>query len=120
MPKRLDDRVQWTLKAREFDAEFMNLVRMAAARQGQTITSFVADTLRERAQQIMKGDDAATPRNTPPARLEDVAGTLADMITTMASTLTQTQDERLAQIEREQAIRLDAIRRETRRGRWRR
>jgi DNA anti-recombination protein RmuC len=116
MPKRPDDRVQWTLKAREFDAEFMNLVRMAAARQGQTITAFVADTLRERAQQIMKGDDGGTPRNTPPARLEDVAGTLAEMITTMA----ETQEQRLAQIEQDQAARLDAIRRETRRGRWRR
>jgi hypothetical protein len=74
--------------------------------------------LREWAQAILKGDEA--PAHPPPARLEDVTGTLADMITTMASTLTQTQIERRAQIERDQAARLDAIRRETRRGRWRR
>jgi hypothetical protein len=118
-PKRVDTRIQWTLKG-PFDAEFMALVKKASERQGQTIVAFGADTLRERSQAILKGDDNGTPRNTPPARLEDVAGTLADMITNMTSTLTQTQEERLAQIEREQAARLDAIRRETRRSRWRR
>jgi DNA anti-recombination protein RmuC len=45
-----------------------------------------------------------------------VAGTLAAMITTMAAT----QEQRLAQIGREQATRLEAIRRETKGGRWRR
>jgi hypothetical protein len=46
-----------------------------------------------------------------------VADTLAEMITAMAATLTQTQEQRLVQIGREQ---FDAIRREAKRGRWRR
>ena len=108
MPKRLDDRVQWTLKAREFDAEFMNLVRLAAARQGQTITAFVADTLRQRATEVLKGEDAP-PAHPAPVRLEDVTTELAELVRGMAETLT-----------REQATRLDAIRRATRRSRWRR
>jgi hypothetical protein len=49
MAKRADTRTHWTLKGHEFDPEFMASVRKAAERQGQTITAFVADTLRERA-----------------------------------------------------------------------
>src|SRR5215208_3747311 len=43
------------------------------------------------------------------ARPEDVAGTLAEMTTTMAAM----QEQRLAQIERDQAVRLDALQRST-------
>jgi hypothetical protein len=71
------------------------------------------ETLRERSQAILKDEAPAHP---PPAKLEDVAGTLAELVRGMA----QTQEQRLVQIEQDQAARLEAIRRETRRGRWRR
>jgi hypothetical protein len=79
----------------------MNLVRMAAERQGQTIVAFVADTLRDRAQAILKGDDGDTPRNTPPARLEDVSGTLAELLA-MAKEERQAQAERISRLEQAQ------------------
>jgi Protein of unknown function (DUF1778) len=108
MPKRADTRTHWTLKGHEFDPEFMAAVRMAAAAQGQTLTAFVADTLRQRATEVLKGEDAP-PAHPTPIRLEDVTTELAELVRGMAETLT-----------REQATRLEAIRRETKRGRWRR
>jgi hypothetical protein len=100
---RTDNRGRWTIKHADLGPEFMALVKKAAERQGQTVGSFVLDTLRERAHQILKGDEA--PAHLP-ARLETTE--LAELVRGMA------------QIGREQAVRLDAIRRETRRGRWRR
>ena len=70
------------------------------------------ETLRERSQAILKGDEA--PAHPPPARIATIE--LAEMITSM----TATQEQRLAQIEQDQAVRLEAIRREAKRGRWRR
>jgi uncharacterized protein (DUF1778 family) len=52
----------------------MALVKKAALRQGQTVGSFVLDTLRERSQAILKDEAPAHPS---PARLEDVADVLS-------------------------------------------
>ena len=79
---------------------------------GQTLTAFVADTLRQRATEVLKGEDTP-PAHPAPVRLEDVTTELAEMVRGMAAT----QEQRLAQIGREQ---LEAIRREAKRGRWRR
>jgi hypothetical protein len=108
---RTDNRGRWTLKHADLGPDFMALVKKAVLRQGQTVGSFVLDTLRERSQAILK-DEA--PTHPPPARIETTE--LAELVRGMA----QTQEQRLAQIGREQATRLDAIRRETKRGRWRR
>ena len=104
MPKRADTRTHWTLKGHEFDPEFMAAVRKAAQRRGQTLTAFVADTLRQRATEVLKGEDTP-PAHPAPVRLEDVTTELAEMVRGMAAT----QEQRLTQIARE-----------TRRGRWRR
>jgi hypothetical protein len=103
MAKRPDTRIQWTLKG-PFDSEFMALVKKAAERQGQTIVAFVADTLRDRSQAILKGDDGDTPRNTPPARLEDVSGTLAELLTMAKEEreARQAQAERITRLEQAQ------------------
>ena len=66
---RTDNRGRWTLKHADLGPEFMALVKKASARQGQTAGSYVVETLRERSQAILKGDE-------PPARLEDVADVL--------------------------------------------
>jgi hypothetical protein len=71
---RTDNRGRWTLKHADLGPDFMALVKKAALRQGQTVGSFVLDTLRERSQAILKGDEA--PAHPPPARLEDVADVL--------------------------------------------
>ena len=115
MPMRTDNRGRWTIKHADLGPEFMALVKKAALRQGQTVGSFVLDTLRERSQAILK-DEA--PTHPPPARIATIE--LAEMITSMTATLTQTQEQRLAQLSREQATRLEAIRRATRRSRWQR
>jgi hypothetical protein len=115
MPKRIDTRGRWTIKHADLGPELQALIKKAAERQGQTAGSFVVETLRERAHQILKSEDGL-PAHPPPAKLEDVTTELAELVRGMA----QTQEQRLAQIERDQATRLDAIRRETRRGRWRR
>ena len=101
---------QWTLKSKRFDKELVAGCRLAAERQGMAMGDWCVETLRERSQAILKGDEAPAH---PPARLEDVAGTLAELVKGM----TATQEQRLAQIGREQ---LEAIRREAKRGRWRR
>jgi uncharacterized protein (DUF1778 family) len=103
--RRTDNRIQWTLKGYEFDAEFMNLIRMAAGRQGQTLAAFVADTLRERATAILKAQEDVTPLGTPPVRVEDAVAELRESVTELG---------------RRQAEELAAMRREARRGRWRR
>ena len=103
---------QWTIKSKRFDKELVAGCRLAAERQGMAMGDWCVEALREAVRVTLTGPGAGSP----PARLEDVAGTLAEMITTMA----ETQEQRLAQIGRDQAIRLDAIRRETKRGRWRR
>ena len=74
-PKRTDSRGQWTIKHADVGPEFQQLVRVAAERQGMTVGAFVVETLRERAQTIIKGNEGTPPR-TPPARLEDVADSL--------------------------------------------
>jgi hypothetical protein len=103
MAKRPDTRIQWTLKG-PFDTEFMALVKKAAERQGQTIVAYVADTLRDRSQAILKGDDGDTPRNTPPARLEDVSGTLAELLAMAKEEreARQAQAERISRLEQAQ------------------
>ena len=119
-PKRTDTRGQWTIKHADVGPEFQNLVRMAAERQGMTVGAFTVETLRERAQAILKGDGEGTPQRTPPARLEDVADALTTRMGEMFATLARQQDDRLAALERQQAERLAAMEREARRGRWRR
>jgi len=75
-PKRTDSRGQWTIKHTDVGPEFQQLVRVAAERQGQTVGSFVVETLRSRAQAFIKGTPESTPLRTAPARIEDVADAL--------------------------------------------
>jgi uncharacterized protein (DUF1778 family) len=94
-PKRTDGRGQWTIKHTDVGPEFQQLVRVAAERQGQTVGSFVVETLRERAQAIIKGTPEGTPLRTAPARLEDVADALLAAV-----------DKRMADMEERLAERL--------------
>jgi hypothetical protein len=93
--KRTDSRGQWTIKHVDVGPEFQQLVRVAAERQGQTVGSFVVETLRERAQAVIKGTPEGTPARTPPARLEDVADALLAAV-----------DKRMADMEERLAERL--------------
>ena len=84
---RTDNRGRWTLKHADLGPEFMALVKKAALRQGQTVGSFVLDTLRERSQAILKDDEA--PAHPPPARLEDVADVLSARLALAVERLVQ-------------------------------
>jgi hypothetical protein len=101
--KRADSRGQWTIKHTDVGPEFQTLVRMAAERQGQTVGSFVVETLRERAQAIMKGSEEGTPQRTPPARLEDVADALLAAVDKRMADMEERLAERLVPREAPQA-----------------
>jgi hypothetical protein len=66
---------QWTIKSKRFDKELVTGCRLAAEKQGMAMGDWCVETLRERAQAILKGDEA--PAHPPPARLEDVADVLS-------------------------------------------
>lgn len=99
MPLKTDARVQLNIKGARITREFLNLVRAAAERQGQTMADFAVDTLTAEAQRVLKGQEAAGAAL--PARPEDVADKLAGLLA-------------------EQEARQEARWRALRRGRWRR
>jgi uncharacterized protein (DUF1778 family) len=94
-PKRTDNRGQWTIKHTDVGPEFQQLVRVAAERQGQTVGSFVVETLRERAQTIIKGTPEGTPLRTAPARIEDVADALLAAVDKRMASMEERLAERL-------------------------
>jgi hypothetical protein len=102
--KRTDSRGQWTIKHADVGPEFQQLVRVAAERQGQTVGSFVVETLRERAQAVIKGTPEGTPQRTPPARLEDVADALLAAVDRRMADMEQRLAERLVPREVSQAV----------------
>jgi hypothetical protein len=102
-PKRTDSRGQWTIKHADVGPEFQQLVRVAAERQGQTVGSFVVETLRERAQAVIKGTPEGTPARTPPARLEDVADALLAAVDKRMADMEQRLAEKLVSREVPQA-----------------
>ena len=97
------NRWQVTIKSAAVTAEWEQLLKVAAKRQGTTFADFIVDTTRTAAQAVVKSEPVPTAE--VPARLEDVGATLAEQIAALAE---------------EQRDRLERIERASRRGRWRR
>ena len=108
-------RGQIALKGHRIDDEWEALIKAAAGKNGQTFADFVVDVTRHAAQAIMKGEPAL-PAALPAPRLEDVAASLVARMADMAA------EQRAAteQLRLEQAERMAALERQTRRARWRR
>jgi len=110
-----DGRGQVSLKGHSITNEWEQLVKTAAGRNGQTVADFVVDVTRDAAQAILKGE-AAVPAALP-ARPEELVDRLAEAMARRA-------DEQAAQLaeqmRRVQSDALSELRREARRGRWRR
>jgi uncharacterized protein (DUF1778 family) len=98
-----DGRGQTTLKGREITNEWEALVRKAASRVGATVAGFVVDHTTAAAQSILKDEPVGPPAL--PVRIEDVAASLHDQLTRISA---------------EQNERIELLRRQVRRGRWRR
>jgi uncharacterized protein (DUF1778 family) len=100
--KLAGNRAQVTLKGTAISDDWEQLVKVAASRNGQTIADFVVDTTRAAALAIVKNEPAVPAA--VPARIEDVAASLSEQLTKLATD----QDARMAALERQ-----------TRRFRWR-
>lgn len=101
MPLKQDNRLQLNIKHAGITPEFLALVRKAAERQGQTLAEFVIDTLRDRAQAVIKGATGEGSEVTPtrlPVRLEDIAAGVTAIAERFDATARELA-ERLAKLE---------------------
>lgn len=98
-----DGRGQITLKGHEVTADWEQLAKKAAERQGQSFAAFVVGVTTDAAQAMLKGQPAVPAAL--PMRIEDVA----DSLTARMEAMQAAMDARLAVMERA-----------SRRGSWRR
>jgi uncharacterized protein (DUF1778 family) len=113
--KLSDGRGQVTIKGREVTDEWETLIRTAASRSGLTAADFIVSYTTAAAQSVLKGASAVPAA--VPARLEDVADRLAAQMQEQLALQAAEQETRLQAALAEQVA---ALRRENRRGRWRR
>jgi hypothetical protein len=118
------------IKSRRIDAEWQTLVKMAAKEAGLGIGDFIVETVRERAQQIMKGRNQSESETAPegipislPARPEDLADRFTEMVREELSRRDAEVAERMAglaaRLQRDQAEAARKMRRYAQRGRRR-
>ena len=111
--KLADGRGQVSIKGRQVDDAWEQLVRKAASRAGTTFAGFIVDHSTAAAQAILKGEAAVTTGL--PVPIEDIAAGLSEQIALLATE----QRDRLDHLAAEQRDLLDRMR-QARRGRWRR